>query len=218
MKTADANRTEIFSKKFLVVLLILSIITNGILIVRQQFPNVLAGMQVALLPAPKVLSTDHVRGKQDAKYTLIEYADFQCPFCAQFHQSMNTLMKETDIRWVYRHFPLNNHSLARRAAEASECAGEQGKFWEYSDALFGLKDELTNETLVTVARRLGLDAPSFEKCLGAGTYTSAIAGQVESGMKMRITGTPTLYLNGTRFDGFVPLEVLRTLVRVKAAN
>jgi protein-disulfide isomerase len=218
MKPAEAKKTEIFSKKFLVVLLVLSVLTNVILVIQQRYPNILTGVQSAFLPVPKVLPFDHVRGSPNAKYTVIEYADFQCPFCAQFHQSMNTIMKEADVRWVYRHFPLKNHPLAPKAAEASECAGDQGKFWEYSDALFGLKEEMTGETFVALARQMGLDGPSFEKSLGAGKHTDAIAGQVRDAEKMGISVTPTLYINGKRFDGLVPLEALRTLVKAKPAR
>jgi protein-disulfide isomerase len=215
MKPAEAKKTEIFSKKFLVVLLIFSILTNVILVIQQRYPTLLAGMQIAFLPTPTALPTDHVRGNPNARYTVIEYADFQCPFCAQIHQSLNTILKEADVRWVYRHFPLKNHPLAPKAAEASECAGDQGKFWEYSDALFGLKEEMTDETFVALARQMGLDGTSFEKSLSAGKHNDVIAGQVNNAEKMGISVTPTLYINGKRFDGLVPLEVLRTLVNAK---
>ncbi|HMD68981.1 MAG TPA: DsbA family protein [Chitinivibrionales bacterium] len=215
MKLAEAKKPEIFSKNFLVVLLIVSVLTNVILVIQQRNPNALAGIRFAFTPAPQVLPIDHVRGNPNAKYTVIEYADFQCPFCAQFHQSMCTIMKEADVRWVYRHFPLSNHPLAPKAAEASECAGDQGKFWEYSDALFGLKAELTDETFIALARQMGLDAAPFEKSLSAGKHGDAIAGQVRDAGKMGISVTPTLYINGKRFDGLVPLETLRTLVNAK---
>lgn len=215
MKQPEVKKTEIFSKNFLLVLLIFSVLTNVILVIQQRNPNALAGIRFAFTPAPKVVPSDHVRGNPNAKYTVIEYADFQCPFCAQFHQSMRTIINEADVRWVYRHFPLSNHPFAPKAAEASECAGDQGKFWEYSDAMFGLKADLTDETFVALARQMGLDAASFENCLRAGKHGDAIAGQVREAGKMGISVTPTLYINGKRFDGLVPLETLRTLVNAK---
>jgi protein-disulfide isomerase len=218
MKPAEIKKTEFFSKKFLVVLLIFSILTNVILVVQQRYPTIISRIQMAFLPVPTALPSDHVRGNPNARYTVIEYADFQCPFCAQFHQSMNTILKEADVRWVYRHFPIKNHSLALKAAEASECAGDQGKFWEYTDALLGLKQELTEETFVALARQMGLDSTSFEKSLSAGKHDGSIAGQVKDAEKMGISVTPTLYINGKRFDGLVPLETLRALVNAKPAR
>lgn len=154
MKTHETGRQELFSRKFLFILLSVSILTNLILLVRLKYPDAINTIQIALLPAPQVVPTDHIRGNINAKYTVIEYADFQCPFCAQFHETMNTVMKEADVRWVYRHFPIEGHPFAARAAEAAECAGEQQKFWEYSDALFGLKVPMTDGTFFLLAQKL----------------------------------------------------------------
>lgn len=205
---------EFFSKKFLVVLLAISILANVVLITKQRYPDFANKIQIAILPAPKVEPGDHVRGNPKAKYTIIEYADFQCPYCTRFHEAMNTLMKETDVRWVYRHYPIKSHPLAHKAAEASECAGEQGKFWEYADALFALKGKMTDEMLFHVARELGLDGIAFGACLSTGKQAGTVAAQRQDGENKKITGTPTFYLNGKRFNGFVPLEELRKMMGV----
>jgi protein-disulfide isomerase len=215
MKTPETVRQELFSRKFLIILLTVSILTNFILLIRLKYPNAMNTIQVALLPAPKVLSTDHVRGNPNAKYTVIEYSDFQCPYCAKMHEAMKNIIKEADARWVFRHFPIPGHPLASKAAEASECSGDQGKFWEYSDALFELKAPMTEGTFLKVAQDLGLDWMAFSVCLSSGKYSKAVAAQHGAGVKNKITGTPTFYLNGKRFDGFVPIEELRKLMGMK---
>jgi protein-disulfide isomerase len=215
MKQSNVGHDEIFSKKFLIVLLFISILTNFVLLVRLKYPNAMQTIQIALLPAPKVIPTDHVRGNPNAKFTIIEYSDFQCPYCTKMHEAMKSVIKETDTRWVFRHFPIPGHPLAAKAAEASECAGDQGKFWEYSDALFELKAPMTEGTFLKTAQDLGLDWMVFSVCLNSGKYTQAVAAQHEAGVKKKITGTPTFYLSGKRFDGFVPLEELRKMMGVR---
>src|SRR5574341_734091 len=186
MKTPETVHQELFSKKFLIVLLAVSILTNFILLVRLKYP--------------------------DAKFTVIEYADFQCPYCAKMHEAMKSLIKETDTRWVFRQFPIPGHPLASKAAEASECAGDQGKFWEYSDALFELKGPMTEGTFIKAAQDLGLDWTGFSLCLASGKFVSAVEAQREDGVKNKVAATPTFYLNGKRFDGFVPLEDMKKLM------
>jgi|GEM_PF-2299489 len=215
MKKPEIAQQDLFSKKFLVVLLTVSILTNIILLVKQRYPDFLNKIQIALLPAPKVVSADHVRGNANAKFTVIEYADFQCPYCAKMHEAMKSIIKETGTRWVFRHFPIPGHPLASKAAEASECAGDQGKFWEYSDALFELKEPMAGGTFLKIAQGLRLDWMAFSLCLNSGKYGSVVAAQHEDGVKNKITGTPTFYLNGKRFDGFVPLEELQKLMGMK---
>lgn len=206
---------DFLSKKFLLILLSISILTNIILLLKQRYPDLGRRIELAVVPAPVVLPGDHVRGNPDAAFTVIEYADFQCPFCSRFHQAMAAVMNEADVRWVYRHFPLKNHPLAQKAAEAAECADEQGKFWEYSDALFGLQANMTDDTFLKEAHALGLNWVSFGMCLSTGKYAGVVAGQQADGLKKKIEGTPTFFLNGKRFDGFVPLDELRKMMGVK---
>lgn len=215
MNADGKNLGKIFSTSFLVILLAISVITNVILFAKLKHVNLIDSIRMALLPAPTVLPTDHVRGNPNAKYTVIEYTDFQCPYCAQFHEAMSAIVKEADVRWVYRHFPLAFHPLAARAAEAAECAGEHGKFWEYSDALYALKDKMTEDSFVKIAQKLGINWVSFSLCMSANKYAAIVSAQHEDGVKLRISGTPSFYLNGKRFNGFVPLEELRKLTGVK---
>lgn len=236
MKMSLANRLRFFPTSFLLTLLAISVLTNIILVVKLHYPGLWERLQVALLPAPKVLQTDHIRGKPNSKVTVIEYSDFQCPFSAQLHTFMQALLKETDTRWVYRHFPLD--LLATLAAEASECAGEQGRFWEYADALFerqseisdsyrsprGLSEyadapfkiqsEIEENAFYEIARSLGLDLAAFEECFESGKFDEVVSNHHQDGVKRKIKGTPTLYINGKRFDGLLSHEDLRrTLIQ-----
>ena len=215
MISPETGRHELFSKRLLIVLLAISILANIILITKIKFPDALHRILIAFIPAPEVVPTDHIRGNSNAKYTVIEYTDLQCPYCAQFHESMSVIMKQADVRWVYRHFPLPFHIFAQKGAEASECAGEQGKFWEYSDALFALKGNLTDATFVKLAQDLKLDSNSFGLCVSSGKYATVVAAQRESGVKKMIQGTPTFWLNGKRFEGGVKLDELRKMVGVR---
>ncbi len=214
MGKPETGRHEVLLRRFLVLLLAVSVLTNLILITKLKFPDILHKIQIAFISAPDVGPTDHIRGNPKAKYTVIEYSDFQCPYCAQFHESMSAVMKQADVRWVFRHFPLPMHPFAQKAAEASECAGEQGKFWEYSDALFALKGNLTDATFGKLAQDLKLDINSFSICVSGGKYAAVVAAQRESGVKKKIRGTPTFWLNGKRFEGGVPLDELRKMVGV----
>ncbi|MFH1610573.1 MAG: DsbA family protein, partial [Patescibacteria group bacterium] len=114
--------------------------------------------QPVSLEGLEVKSTDHVRGNKDAKITIVEYSDFQCPYCSSFHTTMQQVMQvyPNDVKWVYRHFPLDSiHPVARKAAEASECAADQGKFWEYTDEVFANQKGLTLDGLSTIAGTVG---------------------------------------------------------------
>ena len=121
---------------------------------------------------PVNLKKDHVRGDKGAKITLLEYSDLECPFCKKFHETMNLVTKanEGKINWIYRHFPLDGlHKKARPEAEASECAADQGKFWEFIDLVFQRtpsNDGLDLSTLPTIAKDAGVkDIQKFNKCV-----------------------------------------------------
>jgi protein-disulfide isomerase len=213
----NEKKNEIFSKKFLSVILVISIFTNIIVLIKQSNPDIIDDIQSMFqtIPAPpEVSSKDHIRGNPNAKITIIEYSDFQCYYCIQFDAVMRSIIKEADVRWIYRHFPLGNHEYAGKAAEASECAGEQGKFWEYADALFALKGNFSKEVFIQTAQRTGLNASTFGKCLNSGKHVATIAAHLKEGEDIKIKATPTFYINGKRFVGFVPLDELKKLVEL----
>ncbi|MFH1430781.1 MAG: DsbA family protein [Candidatus Uhrbacteria bacterium] len=162
-----------------------------------------------------VSADDHVRGNPDASITIVEWSDFQCPFCSRFHPTVQQVIAEygDDVRWVYRHFPLDSlHSEARPAAEASECADEQGKFWEFADALYEHQDELSAEYYDTLADELGLDRVQFDECVASRKYESKVRAQEQSGLAVGVRGTPGSYINGIEIPGAVPFAQLQSVI------
>lgn len=169
---------------------------------------------------PEVSSTDHLRGSADAKVVLIEYADFECPYCVRHHPNMEKLMEEYDgqIAWVYRHFPLSFHADAQPAAVASECASEQGKFWEFADAMFAEDVNLGESFYLETATSLGLDVAAFTTCLSSGKYDDFIDAQQAGGSAAGVTGTPATFINGTLVSGAVPYATLSSMVEAALAE
>jgi len=144
-----------------------------------------------------VSDTDHVRGPASAKVTVIEYSDLECPFCKRFHPTMQQLVKEypQDVRWVYRHFPLEQlHSQAKQEAIATECAGEQGKFWELTDKIYEVtpaNDGLVLTDLPKLAREAGVpNIAQFESCLSSGKYAQRIEEDLADAEAAGGRGTP----------------------------
>lgn len=161
-----------------------------------------------------VTDSDHIRGLKDAKVTIVEWSDFQCPFCSRFHPSLQQALREypNDVRWVYRHFPLESiHPNARPAAEASECAAEQGKFWEYGDKLFERQTELGPDLYAKLAKELGLDTAKFGACVKDRKYQQRVRDDEQAGLTVGVQGTPGSFVNGVELPGAVPY------VQVKAA-
>lgn len=173
---------------------------------------------MAMAPPPRVEPSDHIRGNPDAKITVIAYTDYECPYCAQLHATMHTLAKETDIRLVYRHFPLQSHEHAERAAEAAECAGAQGRFWEYSDDLFKPSNKIHSDAnFIQIASNTGLDSKVFAVCLSSGRFSSRVAAQRVDGLNRKLMAVPTFFVNGKRFNGAMPIDQLKSLLRNNGA-
>lgn len=147
---------------------------------------------------------DHLRGSRDAQVTLVEYGDFQCPYCARAHTALSELMRQHGERvaLVYRHLPLGNlHPLATPAAEAAEAAGAQGKFWQMHDALFENQGMLDADALPAMASSLGLDAQRFAGELDEGKHSARVEKQAEQARSLGARGTPTFFINGERYHG-----------------
>ena len=173
-----------------------------------------AAPEAAAADVPAVTDADHIRGNADAKVVLIEYSDFECPFCSRHHPNMLKLMEEfpDDVAWVYRHFPLSFHPEAFPAAVASECASEQGKFWEYADALFENQDDLDEDYYPTLAAELGLNTTTFQSCVDSGKYDDLIEASTSAGGAAGVNGTPATFVNGELISGAVPYETLKGIV------
>jgi Na+/H+ antiporter NhaA len=182
----------------------------------------LFGRQDAItdLVVPVDPSRDHIRGPQvDALITLVEYGDFECPYCGQAEPVVRELIREYgELRFVFRHLPLSDvHPHAQLAAEAAELAGKQGKFWEMHDALMDHQGALEVRDLLGYARDLGLDTDTFAAGLRAHKTAGRVAEDVESADLATVAGTPTFFINGKRHYGAYDLETLKQAVRAAKA-
>jgi len=205
------------------VLFAISVATNLILMSKLYFPGYWRAIELALISVPPESAEDHVRGAPEAKVTIIEYADFQCPFCAELHSSLRKAVTETDSRWVYRHFTLDKlHPQARELAEASECAGAQGRFWDYADAVFATvpagAGEVGEKTSTAVASYLHLDTTDYQKCVASERYRERIEQATRQGAKLKISGTPTIFINGERFVGSMKYPELEKIIKNKLSG
>lgn len=187
------------------------------------------GQQPGEAPLPSVGDVrvvneqDHARGPANAKITLIEYSDLECPFCKRFHDTLLQVAKEypNDVKWVYRHFPIPQlHSQAMKEAVATECAGEQGKFWEMTDKIFEVtpsNDGLNLADLPKLAQEAGVvNVPQFESCLVSGKFDARIEADIADANVAGGQGTPHTIL--VTADGQkVPVIGAQPLESVKAA-
>lgn len=158
---------------------------------------------------------DHIRGPKNAKVTIVEYSDFQCPFCSRFHDTMKQVLAAypNDVRWIFKHFPLDSiHPMARKAGEAAECAGEQGKFWEYADALFINQASINDALYGKLAGDLKLNVSKFNDCLSSGKMASVVDADYQEGIGYGVRGTPGNFINGTPVAGAVPFEQVKAIV------
>jgi len=174
-------------------------------------------------PVPDVTKDDHIRGKDSAKVTLIEYSDFQCPYCERHNDTLDQILKKypNDVRLVYRHFPLSSiHPFAQKAAEASECANAQGKFWEMHDKLFTLtaNNGLSLDAIKNAAKELKLDEGKFNACLDNGEMTSKVAASYQDGMAAGVSGTPAVFVNGQIVEGAVPFDQFEAMIKSAGAQ
>lgn len=144
------------------------------------------------------------RGPANAPVTIVEFADFECPYCGRFYPTLQLVEKNygTRVRLVYRQFPLTNiHPKAQKAAEASLCANDQGRFWEFYDALFNDQSRLDVSSLKQQAQALRLNTTTFNSCLDSGKHAATILKDKEDAKKVGVTGTPTVFINGRLLAG-----------------
>ncbi|MER7001631.1 Na+/H+ antiporter NhaA [Dactylosporangium sp. NPDC000555] len=173
-----------------------------------------ADVLVDLIP-PVDVTVDHVRGAADASVTVVEYGDFQCPYCGQAEPVVRELLADADLRYVWRHLPLTDvHPQAQLAAEAAEAAAAQGAFWPMHDLLLDHQDELKPMDLVRYAEGLGLDRQRFHEDLIDHVHAARIAQDLESADLSGVSGTPTFFINGRRHYGAYDIATLTEAVKV----
>lgn len=168
----------------------------------------LGGVQLSALP---ILGRDHIQGSIDAPIKLLEYGDYECPFCGQAHQVVKKI--QTRLRnhlcFAFRNFPLaNSHPHALHAAEAAEVAGAQGLFWEMHDLLYDNQDALEDEDLARYATGLGLDGARLVHEVQSGAQTSRVREDFRSGARNGVNGTPSFFINGQLYEGALDVEDL----------
>jgi len=202
----------------LIIFLLLVQVVLSVLIVRrlnnndQTLSNI--DQKISLLVEPQQpevpihvegvsVDDDPWKGTEGAPVTIVEFADYQCPACAQAELNVEQLLSEYEgqILFVLRDFPLEGHPHALKAAEAANCAGDQGKYWQMHDLLFDNQNFLDENNLRSYAASLGLEAQQFTTCLEEGKYTDEVLHDLEQGIEYQVNGTPTFFVNGYRVLG-----------------
>lgn len=188
-------------------------------VVREQFLDTLrakTAVRVTLEPPRQQIATDNSpsRGPAGAPIELVEFSDFQCPFCLRANPTVRQVLDTYGdrIRFVYRHYPLPSHPNARPAAEAAECAAEQGKFWPYHDKLFASQSKLADADLKQDAAELGLDTAKFDACVDSHKYRKQIEADVQAGQEAGVDGTPAFFINGRLISGAQPYDVFKKVI------
>ena len=155
------------------------------------------------------------RGAANAPVTIVEFSDFECPFCKQTNPTLKQLLERYPgkVRLAYRDFPLDSiHPQARRAAEAARCAQDQGKFWEYHDVLFTQSPKLAPDDLKRYAAQAGIDVKKFDDCLLGGVHKTALQKDIDEGTRLGVSGTPAFFINGRLLTGAQPLEAFARII------
>jgi protein-disulfide isomerase len=171
--------------------------------------NIVTGNPVAAAGAQ-----DPFFGPEDAEVTIIEYSDFQCPYCASVVPTINQIKEKYGdrVKIVFKDFPLSFHQYAQKAAEAAQCAHEQGRFWEYHDTLFANQGSLGMASLKQYASNLGLNTEQFNRCLDSGKYAAEVQEDFSDGQKAGVSGTPTFFINGKKLVGAQPFSEFERLI------
>jgi protein-disulfide isomerase len=167
-----------------------------------------------------VQDQDHIQGSEDAPVTLVEYGDFECPTCGQAYPIVKHVQKHFGdrLRFVYRHFPLPQHTMAEPAAEASEFADTQGKFWAMHDALYENQEDLSTDLFVELAGNLRLNEKALEKALDRTEFAERIEADMESGEDAGVHGTPTFFINGKQHQGSFGVQQLIAAIEAAGAE
>ncbi|MDO8494395.1 MAG: thioredoxin domain-containing protein [Deltaproteobacteria bacterium] len=172
------------------------------------------------LPEPPVTrveisaDNDPFMGPENAPVTIIEFSDFQCPFCGRARPTINQILEtyKDKVKFVFRDFPLSFHKDAFKAHEASHCANDQGKFWDYYKKLFESQTALGVDNLKKYASEMGLDSKQFDECLASGKHTQEVQNDVKDGAEAGVSGTPAFFVNGIMLSGAQPFASFKELI------
>jgi|SaaInlStandDraft_4_1057021.scaffolds.fasta_scaffold16076_2 protein-disulfide isomerase len=169
------------------------------------------------------LDDDAVKGDANAPVTIVEFSDYECPFCGKYVQEtypsiVNEYINTGKVKYVFRDFPLSFHQNAQKASEAAECAGEQGKYWEMHDYLFANQDYLAVENLKGYAKDLGLDTAEFNDCLDSGKFADEVEADLLDGQAYGVSGTPAFFINGKLISGALPFAAFKAEIDAALAT
>ena len=169
---------------------------------------------------PVELAGAPVRGNPKATVTIVEFSDFQCPYCQRVRPTMTRLRElySDRVRFAFRHYPLDFHPQAQKAGEAAACAGEQGRFWEMHDRLWDNPSKLQVDDLKAHAATLGLAAPEFATCLDSGRFAAAVESDLRAGQEYGVSGTPAFFVNGRPLVGALPFEAFQQVIEDELAR
>jgi protein-disulfide isomerase len=161
-----------------------------------------------------VTDADPAFGPATASVEIVEFSDFQCPFCKQLADTLDQLKEGygTEIRLVFKDYPLPNHAQAFKAAEAGLCANEQGKFWDLHDIMFGQQDALQVENLKRYASELEMDQTAFDACLDSGRFAGEVNADLRAGQGYGVSSTPTVFINGRAVLGAAPIQLFEQII------
>jgi len=177
--------------------------------------HVSVALEAPELPRIEVEAKGPSRGPQAAPVTIVEFSDFQCPFCGREYPVIEKLMKEYDgkVRLVFRNFPLDFHPFAQKAAEAAACAADQSKFWELHNKMFENQQKLAVDDLKGYAKSVGVaDAAKFDKCLDSGEKKDQVQADMKAGSEAGVNGTPAFFINGIFVNGAQPYEQMKQTI------
>jgi len=199
-------------KKFLMMLLLAALILIGCTAKQPSGKPVTTG--------PDIRS----EGNESAKVVIVEFSDFQCPFCGRFYmetlpQIQANYINTGKVRFVYKHFPLSQiHAFSFKAAEASECAADQGKFWQMHNMLYENQEKLSVPDIKGYASELGLDLTQFNQCLDSGTKANKVRNDLSEGQQLGVDGTPSFFVNDQVLVGALPYSDFKKAIDVELSK
>lgn len=173
----------------------------------------LAAPQAPVYEIP-VKDSDPKKGKLDSKVVVVEYSDFQCPFCKRGHETVQEVMKAygDKILFVYKDYPLDFHPQGKKAAEAALCARDQNKFWEFHDKIFEDSKKINDEDFYAHAKAVGLDEAKFKECYTTTKYAKEVQEDIEEGQRVGVRGTPAFFINGKKLSGAQPFSAFKEIL------
>lgn len=210
MKPEQKTKWFVGGSVLLIVLLLLLVLFIDVLFPVRQEDVSISGPSLGAQPNAGNLALNIT-----APVVIVEFSDFQCPFCKQILPTLKRVkaVYNDKVVFVYKHFPLASaHPLAIRTAEAAECAGDQGMFWQYHDLLFENQNAFQDNQLSSYAEQLGLDKDVFTRCLASGIKRTVIQRDFQEGMDQGLQGTPTFFINGKRLEGAQPYGSFKEII------